>query len=185
MFDTSASVEHDSVNAIPSAHQRCLRSGLAGVGNFTAASGRAYFIYLGKTTKEITLARVVYFIQIVADSGTQTAEFGYFSTPSAPNRASQILTKIAATAALGLTSLKTQTTALSAVISAGTHLWVAYRGALATTQPTFRGLGYDFLDGSCLITSSAMALTSGTTYTGTVPTDATGATAPDLSATLD
>ena len=180
-WDTTTDALIDDVDDGP----RTLHSHLTAIGNITCASGRAYFVYLGYCRRPVTLARIVTFVAVVADSGTQTAEVGYFSTPSAPNRASQVLTKIAATAALGLTSLKTQTTALSAVIPAGTHLWVAYRGALATTQPTFRGLGYDFLDGSCLTTSGATALTSGTTYTGTVPTDSTSATCPDLRAARD
>lgn len=173
------------VGALPSVGQRAYRTSLPNIGNMLTTSGRAYFMYMGFTTRKIALARLAYYISTVADSGTQTAEMGYFSTPLAPNRASQVLTKIAATAALGLTALKTQQTPLAATIPAGTHWWVAYRGALTTTQPTFRGVGYDLLDGSILITSSATALTSGTTYTGVLPTDGTSATGIDLAAYED
>ena len=183
-WDTTDTIEHASVAAIPSSHQRILRSTLSNVGSITLTSARAYFVYVGKTTREITTARIAYFVATVADAGTP-AEVGLFSSPSAPNRSSQVLTKIAAAAASGLTALKTQTTTLVATIPAGTHLWVAIRDASVTTRVSLRGLGFDLLDGSCLITSSATALTSGTTYTGTVPTDATTATSPDLSATLD
>lgn len=183
-WDTSTSIEHEAVVAVPSTHQRGLRSALSNIGSITLASARAYFVYVGKTTQELTTARIAYFVATVADTGSP-AEVGLFSTPSAPNRSSQTLTKLAAASASGLAALKTQTTALVATIPAGTHLWVAIRDASVTTRVTLRGLGYDLLDGSCLITSSATALTSGTTYAGTIPTDATGSTCPDLAVYLD
>lgn len=183
-WDTTTSAHDASVAVIPATHQRGFRSALPNIGTITVASARAYFVYVGRTTREITTARIAYFVATVADGGTP-AEVGLFSTPSAPNRASQTLTKIAAASASGLASLKTQTTAVVATIPAGTHLWVALRDASATTRVTLRGLGYDLLDGSCLITSSATALTSGTTYAGTIPADATTSTAPDLAVYLD
>jgi hypothetical protein len=183
-WDTTPGVD-TATAVIPANHQRSFRTQLPNIGNMLTTSGRAYFTYLGLTTREVALARIAYYITTIADTGTQTAEVGYFSTPLAPNRAAQTLTKIAATAALGLTSLKTQQTPLAATIPAGTHLWTAYRGALATTQPTFRGVGYELLDGSLLITSSATALTSGTTYAGILPTDGTSATGIDLAAYMD
>jgi hypothetical protein len=60
------------------------------------ASGTGYFIYLGRTTQDITVKYVEFYVS-TAGSGAQTAEVALLSSPSAPNKANQTLTKLAAT----------------------------------------------------------------------------------------
>jgi hypothetical protein len=168
--------------------QRILMSNLApSNAGFLLISGTAYFVYLGKTTSSITPKHVEFHVSTVG-SGSQTAEVGFFSSTSAPNKANQDLTKLVSTStvdALNGTGVKRNTSAFSTAVNAGTHLWAGIRTAMATTQPTIWGVGTDMAQGQVLRTTSAGVLTGTGPWTGAIITAATGVVCPDLRGVLD
>jgi hypothetical protein len=150
-------------------------------------SGTAYFTYLGRLDADKVIKFIKFWVG-TAGAGSQTAEVGLFSTPSAPCRAGQTLTKLEATGtvdSLTTTGVKGNTSAFTGTRAAGTHLWAGVRTAMATTQPTIFGVWGDFGSGYVLRTASATAFTSGTTYTGALVTAATGWNGPNLIGSLD
>lgn len=178
----------DSI-VIPADEQRTLASSLPTIAGALNTSGTAYFVYLGKTTKAITVNRVE-FLVTTAGAGAQTAEVGLFSTPSAPNRANQSLTKIVATGtvdSLTATGLKRNTNAFAQSVAAGTHLWAGIRTAMATTQPTIVGHSLDLGDARILLAAASGVLTGAGPFSGVAPGAGTTIAwqAPMLRATLD
>jgi hypothetical protein len=158
----------------------------AGTGLLLTAD-TAYFIYLGRTTRTETWDYVRFAVRSAA-IGAQTAEVGFFSTPAAPARANQTVTKIAATGTvddLTVTGPRANTNAFAQSIAAGTHVWAGIRTNMAATQPSIYGLFGDLGHGRILLTATAGVLTSGTTWTGAVPTDAGINIGPSLSGALD
>lgn len=154
---------------------------------FLLVSGVAYFVYLGRTTAAITPKFVELHVSTVG-VGSQTAELGLFSSPAAPSKAGQSLTKLVSTATLGaLTSLGVvrNTSAFATSVPAGTHLWAGVRTALATTQPTCLGLGYDLAQGLILSTAAAGVLTGTGPFAGAIIAASVSQVAPDLRVTLD
>lgn len=170
--------------------QRTFRSILSAHGNihtFVTISGTAYYVYMGRTTQDLTVKFVEFHIT-GAGAGTDTKEVGLFSTPAAPNKSAQTLTKIAATGTVDsgtTTGMKRNTASFAQAVAKGTHLWAAARFALATTQPTCGGLTGDMSQAMILTTTGGGALTGLTTAAGTVPAIGTATLAPDLSVTLD
>jgi hypothetical protein len=156
----------------------------------TLISNTAYFVYVGRTTQTLTVKHVEFFVN-TNGSGTQTAEVGLFSSPNAPNKGNQSLTKLAATGtvdALTTTGVKRNTSSFAYSVAAGTHLWAGIRTAMATTQPALAGLCMDYSQGLVLSTAAAGALTGTGPWTGAIV--ALGsylntAIAPDLRITLD
>ena len=148
---------------------------------------KAYFVYIGKTTAEITPKYVEFWVTTIS-AGTQVMEVGLFSTPAAPNKAAQTVTKLVATGtvdATNATGVKRNTTNFSTAIAAGTHLWAGIRTYHATTQPTVLSLSHDFEHGEVLTTAAATALTGAGPWTGAVITGATyNDVAPDLVVSL-
>lgn len=176
----------------PSDAQRVFQSAQSshsGTHTFVMISGTAYYVYVGRVTQDIT----VKFVECVMTSnaaGTVVVENGLFSTPSAPNKSAQTLTKIVATGTLdsmtaGATKVVRNTSSFAQAVAKGTHLWAAMRTAFGTTQPTLGGLGSDFAQGTILTTTGGGALTSLSTASGTLPTVGTAMNAPDLRVTLD
>ncbi len=171
---------------------RILSSRLPNMGtSLTTVSGTAYFVYLGLLTA-LAQPKFVEFFVAASGSGSQTAEVGLFSSPAAPNKANQSLTKLVSTGAVdALTSafaVKRNTTAFATDIAAGTHLWAGIRIAMASIQPTISALCVDFLQGRILSTTSAGPLTGAGPFTGAIITLAPYANtplAPDLRVTLD
>jgi hypothetical protein len=154
---------------------------------FLLVSGVAYFVYLGRLTAALTPKFVELHVSTIG-VGAQTAELGLFSSPSAPSKAGQSLTKLTSTATLGaLTSLGVvrNTSAFSTSVPAGTHLWAGIRTALATTQPTLLSLGYDLGQGNVLSLAAAGALTGTGPFAGGLITASVSQIAPDLRVTLD
>lgn len=167
--------------------QRVFKSRLTEGGTFLTISGTAYYVYMGKTTQDIT-PKFVEFHITTAGAGTDTKEVGLFSTPNAPSKSNQTLTKLVATGTVDsgtTTGVKRNTTAFTTLIPAGTHLWAAFRGALATTQITAVGLANDMSQGHILTTTGGGALTGVTTAAGTIPTLATATNCPALRVTMD
>lgn len=148
----------------------------------------AYWVYQGYFPYAKTFGRVRFFGG--TGVGAQTAEVALASSPAAPNRANQVLTKIVADDTLNdLTTaagLKSNGNSLSTVVPAGTHLWAGIRCAMATTQPTFKAVGGDLGQGNILTTAAAGALTGAGPWTGVVVTHAeTVGLCPALITTLD
>ena len=168
--------------------QRILMSPLGpGSAGFLLISGTAYFVYLGRVTAAFTPKYVEFHVSTIG-AGAQTAEVGFFSTPSTANKSGQSLTKIVSTGtvdSLTSTGVKRNTSAFSTSVSAGTHLWAGIRTALATTQPTLWGLAIDMGQGQVLITTSASALTGTGPWTGAIITASTSVICPDLRGLLD
>lgn len=171
--------------------QRILSSRLPNMGTtITVVSGTAYFVYLGLLTSALTPKHVELFV-LTAGSGAQTAEVGLFSSPAAPNKASQSLTKLVSSGtvdAMSSGAVVRNTTAFATLIAAGTHLWAGVRIAMATTQPAIAALCADFTQGRALSTAAAGVLTGAGPWAGALITQgvyANSSTAPDLRATLD
>lgn len=169
--------------------QRVFMSPLDAVPASILTSGTAYWSYVGLTTVAVTV-KFVEFSVTTAGAGAQTAEVAIASSPSAPNKANQSLTKLAATGTLNsllATGVCRNTSSLATVVSAGTHLWAGVRIAMATTQPQIIGIGGDFGQGQYLTTAASGALTGAGPFTGTlVAGDATVVwRAADLRVTLD
>jgi hypothetical protein len=156
----------------------------------TTVSGTGYFVYLGRTATALTPKHVEFFVS-TAGTGAQTAEVGFFSTPNAPNKASQTLTKLVSTGtvdALTSTGVKRNTSAFATSVPAGTHLWAGVRTAMATAQPQISGLCMDFSQGRVLSTASAGVLTAAGPWTGAIisnPSYLSTAMCPDLRGVLD
>lgn len=145
----------------PSHCQRIFRSILCNSASaFTMISGTAYFVYVGRTVRAVT-PKYVEFHVTSGGTGAQTAEVGLYSTPAAPNKTAQALSKLVATSTvddLTTTGMKRNTSAFSTLIAAGTHVWAAIRVAMATTQPDIVGLANDMEQGHVLAQTSSPAL---------------------------
>jgi len=156
----------------------------------TLTSGTAYFVYLGRTVAALTPKYVEFYVN-TAGTGAQTAEVGFFSSPAAPNKSAQTLTKLVSTGTVdSLTSggVKRNTAAFATAITAGTHLWAGIRTAMATTQPAISGLCMDFSQGRVLSATLTGALTGTGPWSGAivaVPSYLNTAVCPDLRGALD
>jgi len=162
----------------------CLAPGAAG---FLLISGTAYFVYLGRTKKAFTPKYVEFHVSTIG-AGAQTAEVGFFSTPAAPNKAAQSLSKLDSTGtvdALTSTGVKRNTSAFSTSIPAGTHLWAGIRTAMVTTQPTIWGIGVDMAQGQILALAAAGVLTGAGPWAGAIIAASTSMVCPDLRGTMD
>jgi plastocyanin len=158
----------------------------AAVGTFLTIGGTAYCVYVGRVAQAITAAFVEFHVTTVG-AGAQTAEVGLFSTPTAPSKSNQTLTKIVATGtvdSLTSTGAKRNTSNFAQVVQAGTHLWAVYRVDMATTEPTCGGIAGDMSQGHILTLVGASALTGISTIAGVIPAIATATVAPDLRVTL-
>ena len=159
----------------------------AGTEDFILVSGTAYYVYVGRTAQAITAAFVEFHVT-TAGAGAQTAEVGLFSTPSAPSKSAQTLTKIVATGtvdSLTTTGMKRNTSNFAQAVPAGTHLWAAIRTAMATTQPKLWGLGGDYSQGHALTTTGGGALTGLSTASGGLIAIAVNSVCPDVRVTLN
>lgn len=173
----------------PSSMQRVLQSVLppVAVGTFVTISGTAYYLYLGRIARDITVTFAELHVT-TAGAGAQTAEIGLFSTSNPPNKSAQTLTKIVATGtvdAVTATGVKRNTASFAQLIPAGTHLWAGVRFAMATTQPTCAGRAGDMSQGHVLTTTGGGALTGLSTASGTIPAIATATVTPDVRVVLD
>lgn len=171
-------------SAEPSSGQTVLTSTLNGaaVGTFVTINGTAYYLYLGRIARDLTVTFAEFYVT-TAGAGAQTAEIGLFSTPTPPSKAGQTLTKIVATGtvdAVTATGVKRNTSSFAQLISAGTHLWAGIRFAMATTQPTCAGRAGDMSQGHVLTTTGGGALTGLSTASGTIPAIATATVTPDV-----
>lgn len=184
---TTSWIEHTPAIEVP-AGQRIFQSSLpAHATALTLTSGTSVFVYLGRTAKTMVPKFVEFHVSTIG-AGAQTAEVGLFSSPLAPNKANQTLTKIVATGTVDTlvsTGVKRNTAAFVASVPINTHLWAAIRTAMATTQPTIESLCRDMAQGNALAAAASGALTGLTTVSGVIIAAAVGPTAPDLRVTMD
>lgn len=173
----------DDFRPILDAFGRTMRSILpADKAGIQLSDGTAYFTYVGKTTRVETF-NYVRFVVKTAASGTQTAEVGIFSSPAAPSRANQTITKIISTGtvdSLTTTGSKANTSAFAQVVPAGTHLWAGIRTSFTTLTPFITALIADKGHGRILSTASSGALTGAGPWTGALIADTSIVLAPDM-----
>lgn len=163
---------------------------LAATAFSVAASGTAYFNYLGRTANRITPQ---YVYGLTSSAGTVTsAQVGLFSTPGPPKRnTSQTLTKIVAgavTTPLGSNAPYINTSAFATVVPSGTYLWAGMVVPNYTsTAPAFAGCLCDFNAGTQQKTTAAGPFTANTSFTGTINQtySATVVEMPFIMASLD
>lgn len=154
---------------------------------FLCITGTSYYVYVGRTSRPYTAAFVEFQVSTVG-AGAQTAEVGLFSSPLAPNKTGQTLTKLAATGTLDTltsgTGVKRNTASLAASIPGGTHLWAAIRTAMATTQPTCTALFGD-MGQAHIVTATGTGALTGISSVGptTVLAASTASQCPDLRVT--
>ena len=150
-------------------------------GNYTTQStpapNIAYFVYLGRTTREITVKYVEFYCHTAGTTSQTAAEVGIFSTADIPSKASPtLLTKLYASQLLSANPTESLLTAgpkrnkdpMNTLTPAGTSLWAGVRINMSVTQPQLAGLGYDYGEGLILSASSASALTAQSTLQGPV-----------------
>ena len=157
-----------------------LRSNLPTVAAAALTEAVAYFVYLGRTSRRLTAQKVLFHVT-TGGTGAQTAECGIFSSPTAPNRAGQTLTKIVATGTLDAltgTGVLGNTTAFAQDVDAGTHLWYGIRTAMATNEPEITGITLDVGQGRLLTLPASGALTAATTFAGALVTSSVAWMAP-------
>lgn len=157
-------------------------SDLPTIAGAVTTTGVAYWVYLGRTTRDI-VAHFVEFTVSVIGAGAQVAEVALCSSPSAPSRAGLTLTKLAAADGvdtLVTTGVKRNTTDFNASIPVGTHLWAGLRTAMAVTQPTLPGLTLDMAQGRAQSTAAAGSLTGPGPFYGSIIAAAITWQAPDL-----
>jgi hypothetical protein len=148
---------------------------------------RAYFQYLGYSAAS---EAVKYIACFQTSNGTTdfTGEVGIFTTPSPPIRATgQTLTKIWASALPDMTSgsgaHRTNSAANLTLHSASVHLWIGWRGDSSGTMPSVAQIIRNWGLGDLLVTDTAGALTSSSTFAGAV--SAFSDTAPLVAACKD
>lgn len=154
-------------------------------------SGQAYWVYVGFMDQQRLFQGITLQQSAIQGAGTQVAEVVFASTPSAPNRAGQTLTKLG-NADSNLSSLTSATTAvirpgapMNTLVPAGTHLWCGFRQAMGTTQAGFWCLSVDAGQGAILATAASGPLTGAGPWVGALMTQSTAAQAPMMIATLD
>jgi hypothetical protein len=110
-----------------------------------------------------------------------TCEVGLFSTPEAPKKVGQSLTKLiiaGGTDSITSTGVK-RSAALSTQIAAGVHLWAGIRIA-ATTPGAIWGLSLDMSQGHILSTTGGSAFSNSGPWTGALIAASTSAVCPGL-----
>ena len=150
------------------------RSRLPNVGTeIQLVSGTAYFVYVGRTTQPIVPVAVEFYVS-TPGAGSNSVEVGLFSTPEAPNKAGQSLTKLAAIGTADIDSLlsagvkSNSNLAFGYSVPAGTYLWAGIHTASYSTQPRLAGLCQDYGEGLALSTSSAGVLTGSGPWAGSL-----------------
>lgn len=156
----------------------------------TPGTSTAYFVYVGRTMQPFVAKYIEFFVNSPVQL-TTVGEVGLFSTPSAPHKANQTVTKLCVVNALDpvtTTGVKRNTNALDYSVAAGTYLWAGIRLQMAT-HPMLAGLCMDFSEGFVL-----SYVTYGSPLTDAGPWNAqrvalgqylSSAIAPDLRITLD
>lgn len=166
--------------ALDSAGRIWAPQGLITGAAFTLVADTAYFVYLGKTVREISIAKVR--MQVTgAGVGAGASEAAVYSSSSAPSRTSPLtLTKLAYATTDVVTSTGVKASgALATTVNPGVHLWAAWRTNLATTQPTVIGVANDFGDGHVMAVAASGSLNA-VSMSASIPAVTTATIAPFL-----
>ena len=139
---------------------------------FQPVDNRAYFVYLGKSSESEVIAHVALF-HTANGTTSFTGEVGLFTTPNPPTLgAGQTLTKVWASALPDLTSgagaYRVNTSANATSHPSGVHLWIGFRGTSGGSMPTMHQIIRNWAIGDLLVTDTAGALTSSSTFAGVV-----------------
>lgn len=166
--------------ALDSAGRIWAPQGLITGAAFTLVADTAYFVYLGKTVRQISAAKVR--LQVTgAGVGAGASEAALYSSGSPPSRTSPLtLTKLAFATTDVVTSTGVKASgALATTVNPGVHLWAAWRTNLATTQPTVIGVANDFGDGQVMTVAASGSLNAAS-MSAVIPAVTTATIAPFL-----
>lgn len=147
------------------------RSGLPTIAGALVTADRAYWVYLGRTARDLTVTKIRFHVTTVA-VGTQAAEVAVASSDTGPDGAAKTLTVLGINATLDDlttgTGMKGNTANMAVVVPQTTHVWAGLRVNMTSTptQPVIHGLTFDNSNGEILVTSTAGVLATGSTYTG-------------------
>lgn len=157
----------------------CEVGGHAVGGSVALTSDRAYWLYLGKYSCQLTV-EFIKWNQSSAASGSQTAEVACATGDTGPDGSTITLTKVWAIGDAGSQSNIDDLTsagfvgnvnANTTIVSLDKHIFVGFRLNMATTQGSARPVQtMDTGIGKYLITSSVGALTDAGPWTGSVLT---------------
>jgi hypothetical protein len=162
---------------------RIISSALPTIAAAATTSGTAYFVYMGRLTRNVVLNYVELYIPSTAGSGAQTAEIGVFSTPLAQSGVAQSMSKIVSTGtvdSLTTTGVKRNTADFNTAALAGTQVWCGFREAMATTRPQPFGLAFDYAQGRVQTLAASGVLTGAGPFAPSIPAASTAWLAPDL-----
>jgi hypothetical protein len=137
-----------------------------------ALADKAYFGYIGETVLATAFTGVRFALTVIG-AGADVAEVGLYSSPLAPNRSNQTLTKLAAAALpnLPFTGIQYQDVIFGTVnVPIATHLWLGIRTNYAVTQPTFEAVGRDVQAGYAMQALATGPLTGLATVAATLMT---------------
>jgi len=152
---------------------------------FSPVSDSAYFAYMGRTSEDQTPLHVCA-VNLTAAGVSVTAEVGLFSTPNAPNKAAQTMTRIATASLTGMTTTghKRNSTPFATLVPAGTHLWAAI-WMTWSTAPGMAGVVFDMGQGYVQVKTAAGALSLSSSFVPSIPAFASTPVCPLLSIELD
>jgi hypothetical protein len=147
---------------------------VAGSTTRALVTGVSEFTYMGQANRDFT-AQAVSMMCRGSSSGAGTFELGLFTSPAAPNKAGQTLTKVWSASVASTTTSTTVRMAATQAITAGTHVWIGMRSSFATTQTSAQvcGMAGDlghFLTASTGAFSGLSSVAAALpTYTNTAP----------------
>ncbi len=142
----------------------------------TPSASRVYFVYLGMATTEWEWSKAFARVE-TAGAGAQSAQVGICIDDSPPDGSGRTFTieALADLASLTTTGGKTAEPASAYQVAAGSHVWMAVRVAMATTQPRMRAVDHDCGVGAVMHASAPVPLTVGSSFVAAVATSAPSA----------
>lgn len=184
----SRDVKASLASVFDAQEQNVFSSALPTIAGALTTSGTAYWVYIGRAAKDITVNKVIALLTTNA-VGTQAGEVVIASSTSAPNRAAQSLTVLARSTSIqdltaGAGSPKFNSADLNYVVPSTTHVWAGIRVVMSGTQPQLFGLTADASSGSVLSTAAAGVLAVGTSYSGALIASSVAWQAPSLLVSL-
>ena len=154
-------------------------------GSYLLTSASAYWAYCGYSPQTITPKYIAFLVR-TAGAGAQTAELGIYTSTQSPRKAALTMTRVESTGtvdSLTSTGVKRNSSAFTTVVAAGSHIWAAFRPAMATTQPRVLPYVWDGGSGQVQIETSASVLAA--SHTPSLASDTLLNTGPVLQIELD
>lgn len=155
-------------------------------------AGTAYWLYIGYFPDARSIAKIGSFLTNVSTVDS-VCSLAMATTPLAPNKAAQVLTKIAnsSTATIDDLTANANRDHYSSAINCSTgtgHVWAGICPNTGGTQPGFRGLQNEYAHGFVLVTAGVAGSsihTGAGPWTGSTVTDGNSAVGVDLFLTMD